>query len=164
MGRYVLVTLALLAFGPVQASEGTLRMVGQARLTFMLWPIYDSRLYSADGSYQEDQLPLRLEIQYLRDVDADDLVKHTQSEWQRQGLYHGSQQQWLETLSRLLADVRENDVLALVIDEQGSSAFLFNGQPLGQIDDPHFGKQFLAIWLSPDTSQPELRQALLGLG
>jgi hypothetical protein len=164
VGRYVLVTVVLLLCGHVQASESTLRMVGQAHLTFMFWPIYDSRLYSADGSYQEGQLPLQLEIQYLRDVDADDLVQHTQSEWQRQGLSHGSQQQWLETLSRLLPDVSENDVLALVVDEQGRSEFLLNGQLLGQINDPLFGQHFLAIWLSPETSQPEMRQALLGLG
>ncbi len=163
MGRYVLVTLALLLCGYVQASESTLRMVGEARLTFMFWPVYDSRLYSVDGIYREGRLPLLLEIQYLRDVDAGDLVKHTQSEWQRQGLSHGSEQQWLETLSRLLPDVRENDVLALEVDELGSSTFLVNGRPLGQINDPQFGKQFLAIWLSPDTSQPELRQTLLGI-
>jgi Chalcone isomerase-like len=163
VGRYFLVVLGLVLCGKIGASEGTLHMVGQARLEFMFWPVYESRLYSADGTYQEDQLPLRLEIQYLRDVDAEDLVKHTQSEWRRQGLSHGGEQQWLETLWRLLPDVRENDILALVVDERGSSTFLVNGQPLGQIDDPHFGKQFLAIWLSPATSRPELRQALLGL-
>lgn len=163
MGRYILLVLALLLCSEVGASAGRLHMVGQARLEFMIWPVYDSRLYSVDGNYQEGQLPLRLEIQYLRDVDAKDLVKHTQSEWQRQGLSHASAQQWLVTLSRLLPDVRANDVLALVVDEQGSSAFLVNGAPLGQIGDPDFGQHFLAIWLSPDTSQPELRRALLGI-
>ncbi len=163
MGRYFLLVLTVLLCSKAGASAGTLQMVGQARLEFMIWPIYDSRLYSVDGNYQEGQLPLRLEIQYLRDVDAEDLVKHTQSEWQRQGLSHGGEQQWLATLSRLLPSVRKNDVLTLVVDEQGSSAFSVNGEPLGQIDDPHFGQHFLAIWLSPDTSRPELRQALLGL-
>jgi len=138
-------------------------MVGQARLEFMIWPIYDSRLYSIDGNYQEGQLPLRLDIQYLRDVDAEDLVKHTQSEWQRQGLSHVGELQWLATLSQLLPSVRKNDILTLTVDEYGSSAFSVNGEPLGRIDDPHFGQHFLAIWLSPDTSRPALRQALLGL-
>jgi hypothetical protein len=100
MGRYILLVLALLLCSEVGASAGRLHMVGQARLEFMIWPVYDSRLYSVDGNYQEGQLPLRLEIQYLRDVDAKDLVKHTQSEWQRQGLSHASAQQWLVTLSR----------------------------------------------------------------
>jgi len=163
MGRYFLLVLALIICSRAAASAGSLQMVGQARLDFMIWPIYDSRLYSVDGNYQEGQLPLRLDIQYLRDVDAEDLVKHTQSEWQRQGLSHVGEQQWLAALSRLLPSVRRNDVLTLVVDEQGGSAFSVNGEPLGRIEDPHFGQHFLAIWLSPDTSRPELRQALLGL-
>lgn len=163
MARYFLVVLVMLLCSKVGASDGALRMVGQARLQFMFWPVYDSRLYSADGAYREGQLPLRLEIRYLRDVHAADLVRHTQSEWQGQGLSHAGQQEWLETLSLLLPDVSANDVLALVVDQQGSSTFLVNGQPLGQIDDPQFGKHFLNIWLSPNTSRPELRQALLGI-
>ncbi len=163
MGRSFVVFLVLLLCGQVQASDSALRMVGQARLTFMLWPVYDSRLYSADGTYREGQLPLRLEIEYLRDVYAADLVRHTQSEWQSQGLSHPGQQEWLETLSVLLPDVSENDVLAVVVaHETGRSAFLVNGRSLGQIDDPNFSEHFLNIWLSPKTSRPELRQALLG--
>jgi hypothetical protein len=162
VNKIFLVILTLLLCGNVQAIDDSLRMVGQARLTFMIWPVYDSRLYSTDGSYQEGQLPLRLEIQYLREVQAADLLQHTRSEWQRLGLAHEREQQWLQTLSQLLPDVRENDVLALVVDAQGSSAFLINGQPIGQIDDPHFGERFLDIWLAPSTSRPELRRALLG--
>jgi hypothetical protein len=163
MGRYFLLVLALIICSRAAASAGSLQMVGQARLDFMIWPIYDSRLYSADGNYQEGQLPLRFEIQYLRNVDAVDLVKHTHSEWQRQGDSPAGQQQWLAALSRLLPSVTKNDVLTLLVDEQGSSAFSLNGEPVGRIDDPQFGQHFLAIWLSPDTSRPELRQALLGL-
>jgi hypothetical protein len=147
----------------VAASAGTLQMVGQARLDFLFWPIYKSRLYSADGAYEEGQLPLRLDIQYLREVDAKDLVKHTQSEWRGQGLSNTREQQWLATLSQLFPDVRANDVLTLLVDEHGRSVFFINGQALGQIDDPQFGSQFLAIWLSPNTSRPELREDLLSL-
>jgi hypothetical protein len=163
VSRFFVVVLAFLLCGHVQAGEGTLRMVGQARLTFMIWPVYDSRLYSVDGAYQAGQLPLRFEIQYLREVQAAELLQHTQSEWRRQGLSHEREQQWLETLSQLLPDVRENDVLTLVIDAQGTSSFNINGRPLGGIDDPHFGEHFLNIWLSPSTSRPELRLALLGV-
>ena len=38
------------------------------------------------------------------------------------------------------------------------------GQTLGGIEDPDFGRHFLNIWLSPDTSRPELRLALIGRG
>jgi hypothetical protein len=49
------------------------------------------------------------------------------------------------------------------MSESGRSTFLLNGKPLGSIDDPQFGPSFLAIWLSPDTSRPELRRSLIGM-
>lgn len=162
LARLILVIL-LLKCGTAGAGNTALHMVGEARLTFMIWSIYDSRLYSADGDYVEGQLPLRLEIQYLRDVRAADLVRHTQSEWQKQGIAHAGRQDWLQALSLLLPDVRKNDVLAVEVDQQGRSAFLVNGQALGHIDDPNFGVHFLDIWISPRTSQPELRLELLGM-
>ncbi len=163
MSKRLLATFLLLLCSKVAASDSALQMVGQARLTYMIWPMYDSRLYSPDGTYQEGQLPLRLEIQYLREVYSKDLIKHTQSEWQRQGLSHENAQRWLDALSQLLPDVRKNDVLGLSVDKTGSSSFTVNGRPLGRIDDPEFGRSFLDIWLSPSTSRPDLRQALLGI-
>ncbi len=146
----------------VQASAQDLKLVGQARLQVLLWPVYDSRLYSADGRYREGQRPLRLELQYLRDIEAGDLVEQTRREWQRLPHTPPGQAQWLSALSGLWPDIRENDVLALVLDERGQSTFLYNGQRLGQIEDPAFGQSFLDIWLSTHTSQPELRLALIG--
>jgi hypothetical protein len=48
------------------------------------------------------------------------------------------------------------------VDEQDRSSFSLNGRALGTIEDPGFGQDFLAIWLSPETSRPELRLALIG--
>ena len=160
---FAIVSLALLACGPIQADTDPLQMVGEARLKVMFWPVYDSRLYSPDGSYGDGQRPLRLDIQYLRDIEADDLVTHTRKEWERLQVADASQQPWLVMLGRMWPDVGENDVLSLVVDEQERSTFLLNGEPLGEIVDPEFGKNFLGIWLSPDTSRPELRLSLLGI-
>ena len=162
MIRCALLVWALLLGAVVRADGGALQMVGQARLNVLFWPVYDSRLYSPDGRYAEGARPLRLEIQYLRDVEAQDLLEQTRKEWQRLGTGPAQQQQWLASLEQLWPDVSENDVLALVVDEQDRSTFLLNGKPLGTIDDPAFGGEFLAIWLSPETSRPELRLALLG--
>lgn len=154
----LLLVWALLPSARAQAWE----LVGEARLTFLFWSVYDSRLYTLDGQYREGQRPLRLEIQYLLDVSADDLVSRTLEEWQHQQLRHPRQQQWALQLSGLWPDIREGDVLALELDEEGGNTFYLNGQRLGGVDDPAFGAQFLAIWLSPATSRPELRLALIG--
>jgi hypothetical protein len=41
--------------------------------------------------------------------------------------------------------------------------FSFNGKPIGEIKDPEFARLFFGIWLSPQTSAPEMRRELLGL-
>lgn len=163
MKTFASMLLALLVSGAVQAGETQLRLVGEARLEVMFWSIYESRLYSADGGYSEGQRPLRLELQYLRDIEAADLVEHTSNEWQHLQLRSDNKAVWLEQLARMWPDVREDDVLALEIGESGRSTFLLNGEALGSISDPEFGPSFLAIWLSPATSRPELRRNLIGM-
>ena len=160
--RPVLLCLALLISALARADGDALQMVGQARLEVLWWPVYDSRLYSPGGTYSEGTRPLRLEIQYLRDIEVQDLVEHTRKEWQRLGVVGVQPQAWLEDLAQMWPDVSENDVLALVVDEQDRSSFSLNGKALGTIEDPGFGQDFLAIWLSPETSRPELRLALIG--
>ena len=161
MNRFSLCLLALLLAGNAQAEQ--LQLVGKARLEVLFWSIYDSRLYTADGRYRDGQRPLRLELEYLRDIEAADLVEQTRNEWQHLQLPVQEKELWLEELARLWPDVREDDVLALEMRESGRSTFLLNGKPLGSIDDPQFGPSFLAIWLSPDTSRPELRRSLIGM-
>jgi len=161
MNRFSLWLLALLLAGNAQAEQ--LQLVGQARLEVLFWSIYDSRLYTADGRYSDGQRPLRLELEYLRDIEAADLVEQTRNEWQHLQLRADGKELWLQDLARLWPDVREDDVLALEMSESGRSTFLLNGKPLGSIDDPQFGPSFLAIWLSPDTSRPELRRSLIGM-
>ncbi len=161
MNRFRLCLVALLLAGNAQAEQ--LQLVGQARLEVLFWSIYDSRLYTADGRYSDGQRPLRLELEYLRDIEAADLVEQTRNEWQHLQLRAAEKELWLQELARLWPDVREDDVLALEMSESGRSTFLLNGKPLGSIDDPQFGPNFLAIWLSPDTSRPELRRSLIGM-
>jgi hypothetical protein len=161
MMRFVAAVLLMLSFAGAVAAQ-PLQLVGEAQLKFLFWSVYNSRLYSADGGYQDGQRPLRLEIQYLLDADARDLIARTREEWSHQGVDLELQEQWSEQLAVLWPDVRSDDTLALVIDTQGASTFFFNDEALGVIEDPRFGARFLDIWLSSQTSQPELRLALLG--
>lgn len=159
----ILLTLLLLSLGPTALAQTTeLQKVGEAKLKVLLWPIYDSRLFTADGSYQAGQAPLRLEIQYLRDIESEDLVERTAEEWQAQQLSHPKQQRWLDALSRIWPDVAKNDVISLELRENLQSYFYVNNTWVGTIEDPLFGQQFLDIWLSPQTTRPEIRRQLLG--
>jgi hypothetical protein len=143
-------------------SETTLAKVGEARLRVLLWTIYDSRLYTPTGDYREGVRPLRLEIEYLRDIKAEALIERTKDEWAAMGREHPRQDAWLDELSTLWPDIRENDVLSIELNEENEAFFTRNGEMLGRIHDPDFGQQFIDIWLSEDCTRPELRASLIG--
>lgn len=144
------------------AADEELRKVGEARLKVMFWSIYDSRLFTSSGNYEPGVRPLRLEIEYLLDISAKNLIKRTAEEWQSMGREQQQQSQWLQQLAELWPDVSKGDVLTLEIDEDERATFYHNGLRLGSMDDPAFGQQFIDIWLSPESTRPELRLALIG--
>jgi len=147
--------------GGAPAAED-LRKVGEARLKVMFWSVYDSRLFTSNGNYEPGTRPLRLEIEYLLDISADKLIKRTAQEWETMGREHPAQSQWLDQLAQLWPDVSKGDVLTLEINEEERATFFLNGERLGTMDDADFAQQFVDIWLSPESSRPELRLALIG--
>lgn len=148
----------------VAAADEQWQLVGEARLKVLFWSVYDSSLFSEDGRYTEGQRPLRLEIQYLRDIEASDLLQNTESEWEGLPGIPAASSEWLQELALIWPDVKKNDVLAFEVDNEGAGEFFLNDEPLGGVDDSDFSSYFLDIWLSPETSRPKLRQALIGEG
>ena len=43
-----------------------------------------------------------------------------------------------------------------------SVTFFVNGRAAGELRDADFARRFFAIWLAPTTSEPRLRQQLIG--
>ena len=41
--------------------------------------------------------------------------------------------------------------------------FFKNGAPTGEVNEPGFAQDFFGVWLSPNTSEPDLRKSLLNL-
>ena len=174
--RAVLLAMALLLTPMVQANsvgmvplvdqvdqgDQTLRKCGVARLKVLFWDVYESSLYTPDGTWSEGVRPLRLDIRYLRSISALDLVKQTGKEWAEQGKSSPQHMVWQGELLSIWPDVTEGDVISLAIDPSGVSTFLFNGDAIGTIGDPEFGEDFAGIWLSPDTTRPTLRRQLIG--
>lgn len=146
----------------VNAEQTALQKVGEARLKFLFWSVYDSRLYTSSGEYRDGERPLKLEIQYLLDVKADALLERTLMEWSDMGRSHPRQEQWRSELANIWTDIQSGDVLSLELDSRNRSTFRHNGEILGHIEDPEFGQEFVDIWLSDDCTRPEIRESLLG--
>ena len=160
--RILIILLMTIATGALAQGGAPLEKVGEARLEVLFWSIYRSRLYCPDGVYEPGVRPLRLEIEYLRNIGSEDLVKRTGEEWEQLGVTDPAQKEWLASLGTLWPDVSKNDVLAVELDGDNRATFFHNGQRLGRIDDPAFGQRFVDIWLSPETSRPAMRLALTG--
>jgi hypothetical protein len=128
------------------------------RWTF--FKLYNVTLQTPDGKYTEGAYPQALEIRYYRDIDKDDLVKVTGEQWTKLGVPAERQEEWLPKLLLLWPDIKKNDKLRMEVDSSGANSFFYNGNSIGSIDSKEFSQAFLAIWLSPDTSQPELREKL----
>ena len=144
---------------------GELGLRGQMRFRVWGFEVYDARLWTAPGfapAQAEGQL-LALELRYLRDFAAKDIAERSLKEMRRGAAVAAEQEsRWLAEMLRVFPDVRKGDRL-LGLQRPGEAAvFWLNGQPRGEIRDAEFARRFFGIWLSPQTSEPALRRALLG--
>jgi hypothetical protein len=149
--------LAAKASSPWQAWPA----VGDARLTWGPWVIYDSELRSPDGTYQTRDDQLALVIKYQRSIDSEDLLDATDEQWQHLGITQAKRQKWINQLKQIWPDVRQGDRLIFVLNNN-RGVFFRDNQPIGVVRDPEMAQLFLDIWLSPNTAYPDMRRQLIG--
>jgi hypothetical protein len=146
------------------------RLQGSGRLRFLGLRVYDARLWVAGQPVADTpdgwhDVPLALELQYLRRLVGRQIAERSLEEMRRQAeIAPADAERWLAAMMRMFPDVADGDRLTgLHLPGQGLRFFL-NGQPRGEVMEPAFARLFLGIWLSPRTSEPALRAALLGRG
>jgi hypothetical protein len=160
---FILSLIFSLTIGTAMANPiNSLQKVGEAKLEILFWDIYTSELFSTTGQYQEDIFPVALKIKYLRNIDAEDLLDRTLSEWLKLGISEEQAKPWLTQLKGLWPNIKKSDELLLLVNSDKSSEFFFNDESLGQLDDSEFGPSFLRIWLDENCSYPKLRKMLIG--
>jgi hypothetical protein len=151
----------------VAGELGSARLLGQGRLRFLGLSIYEARLWAADRVAPSAwaQTRLALELQYARSLVGKLIAERSLKEMQRQGeIATEKGQRWLAAMSAIFPDVGEGDRLTGVHRPGEAARFFFNGRPVGDIADADFARMFFGIWLAPQTSEPALRDALLGAG
>ncbi len=141
------------------------RLIGQTRLSVWGFKIYDARLWSPPGLNARNfaSQPLALELAYLRDFTAADIAERSLKEMRRSANLSAAQaQQWTAEMLRVFPDVKAGDRVLCLHRPGISASFWLNGRSIGEIADAEFARLFLGIWLSPQTSEPAMRLALLG--
>ncbi|MDZ7591509.1 MAG: chalcone isomerase family protein [Rubrivivax sp.] len=141
------------------------RAQGQGQLRFFGLRVYDIRLWADDGALAANwpTLPLALEIEYARELDGAAIAERSLKEMRRQAdIATDTGERWLDAMTRLFPAVRAGDRVTGVQRPGSGARFFFNGRLLGELPDAEFARLFFGIWLSPRTSEPALREALLG--
>ena len=170
--KTALLLLWLVALVPAASAADwlTWRRVGEATLTWGPFTVYTSQLRTPDGRYDGPQQDRALIITYQRAIDSDELVAATREQWQAQGILQQEprSEAWLSMLQGLWPDVAAGTQLAFVVSG-GEGQFWYRASaaqpaftPLGPRQSAAFSTRFLAIWLDPRTTYPELRQQLIG--
>lgn len=150
-----------------QLPEGTraelpaMQHVGEARFVKWLMHVYDATLWAADPRRPLESA-LALELRYARGLRGGDIADRSAEEMRRQGVDEGKLARWLPAMKEIFPDVRRGDRLVGVLRANGTTRFFRDGRPIGDVDDPAFGRAFFGIWLREDTSEPDMRRALLG--
>lgn len=151
--------------GEVQRLLPGAREIGRTSLRWFGLPIYDAQLWSREVVTALDfaQREFVLSLRYARSLEGAAIAERSLDEMRRQQpLAPALAAAWLAQMKLAFPDVRAGDRLIGWHQPGRSTRFFHNGQARGELADAAFGARFFGIWLSPQSSQPALRQALLG--
>jgi hypothetical protein len=156
------------SFDPPAGLEAisTPRLVGQHLFKFFGLEIYHISLWSSPEWMPEkwNQHPFALSLVYSRNLSGEDIAKRSIVEIKKQRVISNDMaQQWLSQLSALIPSVKPGDRLTGVYQPSGDLVFWMGSKKLGTIKDAALSEAFMGIWISTKTSEPKMREKLLGM-
>jgi len=157
-----LIMLFLASVSAKSAVTDKLNKVGEGTMSWMFINIYKASLFTFDGAYQVNDFPQALSITYLKNISKKRLIEATKDQWLLQGYELAQVKPWLNLLSKIWPDIKSGDNLTFYLETSSKAIFYYNQKPIGEVSDADLVSAFIAIWLSDKTSQPALRQQLLG--
>lgn len=171
MYRVSLLAFMLFISTPVLAQETpqfilktipSAQKVGEGRLTYLFKDIYDAKLYAPSGNFTGAP-PFAIKIDYKVSITGEKIANISIDEMRKQGYKNELMlATWFNEMKKIFPDVEDGISITGIYINATETLFFQNNKFLGKITDPEFGKQFFGIWLNEQTSQPKLRQALLG--
>lgn len=150
----------------IAADLAQARLLGRAQLRFFGLLVYEARLWTAPSfePLRYEHTPFALELQYARKLEGAAIAERSIAEMRRVGAFSEEQSRsWLDLMTRAFPDVVAQDRLSGVHDGAGGVRFFFNGEHTAATIDQDYARLFFGIWLSPTTSAPGVRNALIGL-
>ncbi|MEM6603730.1 MAG: chalcone isomerase family protein [Pseudomonadota bacterium] len=141
-----------------------MQKIGYGTLSIAFWDIYHIGLYSAEKKWSYE-VPFQLSIEYLTDIKGADIAERSIEEMR--GIGYQDEKQlavWYKNLKDIFPDVVDGTRLTAEFDPlsaKGVTKFYKNNKPIGEVSGQDFIRAFAGIWLSPKTSEADLREELL---
>jgi hypothetical protein len=136
--------------------------VGKAVLRKLFTTVYEAAFWSDTGNWNYEK-PYALSLTYSINIDAREFLDKTLQEMERvTGLSRADLTVYVPDLRRVFPAVKKGDNITAVYAPKKGTLFYHNGKLTGIIKGQPFSEHFFAIWLSPRTSEPQLRLKLLG--
>lgn len=143
-----------------QAFLPSARKVGEGQFRRWGFLVYDATLWSATDQYRPNQ-PFALSLTYARSISRDQIVDASIDQMAELGIKVDQHPEWRKKLQNVFVDVTDGDSLTGVYTPGQGAVFYAGDRLSGQVDES-LANAFFAIWLDPDTTEPELRLSLLG--
>jgi hypothetical protein len=143
------------------------RLAGEGEYTWFGMRVYRAQLWVGAHGYQgaaSATAPFVLELRYARPLDGQKIAEASYEQMQKIGAGTAAQRlAWLATMQRIFPDVKEGQRIAGAYRAGVAPGvrFYLDGQVLADVSDGDFARAFFAIWLSPESTAPKLRAALL---
>lgn len=138
------------------------KKIGEYAYSYFIWDIYDIELY-AENNHVDNGQNIALSLTYKRDLKGHDISERSIFEIRNLGFTNKDiLQSWQNKMDQIFPNVQDGTVLT-GISYPNKAVFYKDGTEIGTILDAEFSQYFFDIWLSPKTSEPDMRKALLGL-
>ena len=162
IGPYIFTAMFAGAVDMWQKNIQSFALIGEGTLKVFVWDLYDLKLFSEMNSFSW-QNKFILEFDYKRELEKDKVIEASLKEMRRQkGVSEKQINDWKIYLKKAINSVREGTKAAVEWAPDGQITFHYEGKAPVTIYDELFAKSFISIWLGQETSEPELRSALLG--
>lgn len=140
------------------------RLVGSGMMTLLGFRIFKAELYAPNGQFQTNK-PFALKLTYQRKFTAKAIADKSVEEMRRQGYRDSSRlARWKREMIAIFPNVTKGQSITGLRTKTGHAVFYSGNKRLGEIRDPEFTRRFFAIWLGSNTSDPALRNRLVGSG
>jgi hypothetical protein len=144
------------------AETKTLTQRGQAVMRFFGLKVYDIRLWTPGKPHRDDEI-FALELVYDLGLKGAEIAKRSADEMRKIGYTDEAKlKRWVEGMTNIFPDVKPGDTLVGVSIPGKEARFYSKDQFIAAIPDAEFARAFFGIWLSEKTSEPKLRDRLLG--